>query len=81
MISICKGFSLFSLQRNLTNPALIFGGFGRKTKIFEFLTKFLNDFCGNLRKCIILAYFSKELTNLCVHFSPFGQKTQIVGKS
>ena len=25
-------------------------------------------------------YFSKNLTNRCAHFSPFGQKTQIVGK-
>ena len=66
------------IWKKFNKPCVIFGAFGRKTKIaqhfWENLRKFSKDFFRNLRKCIILDYFSKSLTNTCVHFSPFGQK-------
>ena len=52
----------------------------KNTKCWEILRKFSKILIRHLWKCFILAYFSKDLTNPCVHFSPFGQKTQIVGK-
>ena len=65
-------------QRNLTMHALIFWAFGRKwqfiansEKIFE---NFENCSSENCLKCIILAYFSKKLTNYALRFSPFGRK-------
>ena len=50
------------------------GGPGRR--IFA---NFQTDFLRKLRKCIILAYFSKNLTNHALIFRAFGQKTQFVG--
>ena len=49
-------------------------------KFWEKFRKFSKNFFRNLWKCFILAYFLKDLTNPRVHFSPFGQKTQIVGQ-
>ena len=67
----------------LTNHALIFCGFGRKTqfignfeKTFENIEK---NFLRKLQKCIILAYFWKNLTDHALIFCAFGRKTQIVG--
>ena len=50
---------------------------------WEFLREFSKIFKKFLQKFAKIHYFSiffKKLTNLCVHFLPFGQKTQIVGK-
>ena len=44
------------------------------------LENFQTYFLIKLRKCIILAYFSKHLTNRALIFYAFGRKTQIVGK-
>ena len=44
------------------------------------LRKFLKNLLRKLRKRIILAYFSKNLTTHALHFCAFGRKTQIVGK-
>ena len=54
-----------------------------KTKIVERFSekfrKFSTDFFRNLQKCIILAYFSKNLTNPRAQFSLFGQKHKLLG--
>ena len=42
--------------------------------------KFLKIFLRKLQKIMILAYFSKELTNHALDFCGLGPKTQIVGK-
>ena len=44
------------------------------------LRKFSKDFLIKVRKCIILAYFQKNLTNHALIFRAFGRKTRIVGK-
>ena len=49
---------------------------GRR-KNFENLQKFSLENC---KKCIILAYFTQNLTNPALIFRAFGRKTQIVGK-
>ena len=45
----------------------------------KFMRKFSKMFLRKLLKCIILAYFSKTLTNDALIFCAFGRKTQIVG--
>ena len=51
-----------------------------KHNVLEILRKFSKYFLRKLRKCIILAYFSKKLTNHALIFCAFGRKTQIAGK-
>ena len=56
---------------------------GRSQNFFLGGTLFENFqtyFLIKLRKCIILAYFSKHLTNPALIFRAFGRKTKIVGK-
>ena len=54
----CIIFAYFSI--NLTNHALLFSAFGRKTKSWKMLRKFSKIFLRKLLKCIILAYFFKK---------------------
>ena len=69
-------FSIF--QKNFNKPCVNFFAFGRKTQIvWKFWEKLLKIF---IKKCIILAYFSNQLTNYAFIFCVFGRKTQIVGK-
>ena len=49
-------------------------------KFWENFRKFSKNFLRNLQKCIILAYFSKNLTNHSLIFCALGRKAQIVGK-
>ena len=49
-------------------------------KIWEKFRNFSKNLLRKMRKCIILAYFSKNLTNYALIFRAFGRKTQIVGK-
>ena len=46
----------------------------------ENFLKFAKKFLRKLQKCIILGYFSKNLTNHALVFRAFGRKTQILGK-
>ena len=48
-------------------------------KFSEHFWKFWKIFFRKLLKCIILAYFSNQLTNYALIFCAFGRKTQIVG--
>ena len=54
-------------------------GSGGIPRAGEFL-KNLKNFLRKLLKCIILAYFSKKLTNHALVLRAVGQKTQIFGK-
>ena len=49
-------------------------------KFWDYFRKFWKDFLRKWQKCIILAYFSKYLTNHALIFPARGRKTQIVGK-
>ena len=62
----------------------IFARFDKKRYLQAIFEKVFKNITKNLlikiRKCIILAYFSKNLTNHAFNFCAFGRKTQIVGK-
>ena len=49
-------------------------------KCWENFRNFSKCFFRKLRKCIVLTYFQKNLTNNALIFCAFGRKTQIVGK-
>ena len=49
-------------------------------EILRNFRKFSKDFLENLENSIILAYFSKNLTNNALIFRAFGRKLQILGK-
>ena len=67
-------------SKDLTNNALTFHPFRRKTKFLGNFKKSFDNFqkssLENCEKCIVLAYFSKNLTNHAFIF----RKTLIVGK-
>ena len=75
-------FSIFS--KKLTNHALIFCAFGRKTQIvgksFQKTFENFEIFLQKIAKMQFLAYCSNKLTNYALIFCAFGRKTQIVGK-
>ena len=48
-------------------------------KFLRKLSKSFKNYLKNMLKCIILAYFSKDLTNHSLTFCAFGRKTQILG--
>ena len=68
-------------SKNLTNPAINFCAFGRKTlfagNFLEIFRKFAKVFSRKLRKCIILAYLSKNFANTAFNFCAFGRKTTL----
>ena len=69
------------LPKRVTNPALIFRTFGRKTQLFgKHLRTFLKFSYENSEKCIILAYFEQKLKNPRVNFSRVWTKKQTVEK-
>ena len=71
-------FSIFFKKFN--KPWVNFSPFGRKKpKMLGNFEKFSKNFLRKLQKCIILANFSKDLTNYALVFRAFGRKTQIVG--
>ena len=57
-----------NLSKNLRN-------LGNFEKIFENFQRISYEI---FEKCILLAYFSEDLTNPALIFHAFGQKTQIV---
>ena len=63
-------------QKNLTNHALIFRAFGRKTQILGKFCDIFENFqkisLENFEKSIILAYSLKNLTNHTLIFRAFG---------
>ena len=51
----------------------------KNTDLCEILRNFPKNLWIKLQKIHYLSIFFKKLTNLCVHFAPFGRKIQIVG--
>ena len=79
-----KWIILAYFAKHLTNHALIFCAFGRKTqfignfeKIFE---NFSNDFLRKLLKIRYFSIFFKRFNKPCVNFLRVWPKTQSVGK-
>ena len=63
--------------KKINKPSIQFMRVWTKNAICrKFLRKFSQENC---EKCIILAYFSKELTNHAFDFGPVRQKTQFIG--
>ena len=48
-----------------------------KVNLLEILRNFRKFFLRKLRKCMIFAYFSIDLTNFAVIFPPFGRKCKL----
>ena len=70
-------FSIF--PKNLTNHALIFRAFGRKTQIVGKFEKFSNVF-ENFRKIHYFSIFFEKFNKPCVNFSRVWTKTTIFWK-